>query len=279
VRKQIATMGHHDQSAEQPASKDLSAQSSRLAALEQRALIEALAEEELEQLKTRFFTAMAHELRTPLASLRLAAGLLVSTPPPGATEEHRQLFQLILQSSDRLDLLINGLLDYARLNGRRLQLEMQTLDLRLILESVAALMEPHYRSRRQTLDMHLPEEPVTVRGDPFRLRSAVQAVLDTACKRCPEGGRLSMGCRTHDGGTLGWICDTGSPVPEAAREHIFTQAYWQTTEDPPQLSALGLGLPLAHGLVALHGGSLWLAESETEGEGMCFHFRLPLAHT
>ncbi|HLV99278.1 MAG TPA: histidine kinase dimerization/phospho-acceptor domain-containing protein, partial [Ktedonobacterales bacterium] len=74
------------------------AASARLADPEQRALIEALAEEELEQVKTRFFTAMAHELRTPLASLRLAAGLLVQAPPPGATEEHRQLFQLMLQS-------------------------------------------------------------------------------------------------------------------------------------------------------------------------------------
>ena len=254
-------MGHQNQSAEQ------------------RALIEELAAGELEQLKTRFFTAMAHELRTPLASLRLAAGLLVNAPPPDATEEHRQLFQLILQSSDRLDLLITSLLDYTRLEASHLQLEMQTIDLRLILESVADLLEPHYRARRQTLDMHLPEEPISVRGDPFRLRSAVQAVLDTACKRCPENGRLSIGCRAQDGRTLGWICDTGPHVPEESREHIFTHAYWQTTEDPPSLAAFGLGLPLAHGLMALHGGSLWLAEPEAEGAGMCFHFSLPLART
>jgi two-component system sensor histidine kinase MtrB len=244
---------------------------------EQRAVVDALVEGELEQLKTRLFSALAHELRTPLASLRLAVGLLVSAPPSGANEDHRQLFQLILQSSDRLDLLINSLLDYARLEANHLQLEMQTVDLRLILESVADLLEPHYRARHQTLDMHLPEEPVNVRGDPFRLRSAVQAVLDTACRRCPDNGRLSIGCRTQDGNTLGWICDTGLHVPEEARTHIFTHAYWQTTEDPPQLSTFGLGLPLAHGLMTLHGGSLWLEEPEAQGEGMCFHFRLPLA--
>lgn len=243
---------------------------------EQLAVIEALAGEELERLKTRLFSAMAHELRTPLASLRLAVGLLVQAPPPGATEDHRQLFRLILQSSDRLDLLINSMLDYARLEARHLQLETQTLDLRLILESVAVLLEPHYRAKRQTLDISLPEEPVNVQGDPFRLKSAVQAVLDTACKRCPEEGRLSMGCRTQDGNSLGWICDTGAHIPEAARAHVFTHAYWQTTEEPSTLAAFGLGLPLAHGLMALHGGNLWLAEPETGGEGMCFHFRLPL---
>ena len=242
---------------------------------EQLAVIEALAEEELERLKSRLFSALAHELRTPLASLRLAAGLLVQAPPPGATEDHRHLFQLLLQSSDRLDLLITSMLDYARLGARHLQLEMQTLDLRLILESVAALLEPHYRAKRQTLDISLPAEPVNVQGDSFRLKSAVQAVLDTACRRCPEEGRLSMGCRTQDGQTLGWICDTGAHIPEAARTHVFTHAYWQTTEEPSSLAAFGLGLPLAHGLMALHGGNLWLAE--TEGEGMCFHFRLPLA--
>lgn len=269
-------MGQHDHSAKQSASKNTPATPSRLAEPEQRALIETLAESELEQLKTRLFTAMAHELRTPLASLRLAAGLLVNAPPPGATEEHRQLFQLILQSSDRLDLLINSMLDYARLEARHLHLEMQTIDLRPILESVANLLEPHYRARRQTLDIHLPEQPVTVRVDPFRLKSVVQALLDAACKRCPDNGRLTIGCRTQEGGVIGWVCDTGPFVPEEARAHLFIHASWQAPEDLPQLSAFGLGLPLAHGLMALHGGSLWLEEPETEGEGMCFHFSLPL---
>jgi len=270
-------MGYQDQSVEAQPSKQSPEPPSESAGAEQLAIIETLAEEKLEPLKTRLFSAMAHELRTPLASLRLAAGLLVQAPPPGATEDHRQLFQLILQSSDRLDLIITSMLDYARLEARYLQLEMQTVDLRLILESVAALLEPHYRAKRQTLTLSLPEEPVNIQGDPLRLKSAVQAVLETACKRCPESGALSMGCKAQDGNIYGWICDTGSHVPEAARAHIFSHTYWQTIEEPPQLSAFGLGLPLAHGLMALHGGNLWLAESETEGEGMCFHFYLPLA--
>jgi signal transduction histidine kinase len=271
-------MGHQGQSAEQPPkSRNTSAASPELKESEQLALIEALAEGELEKFKTQLFSAMAHELRTPLASLRLAAGLLVSVPPPGATEEHRQLFQLILQSSDRLDLLITSLLDYARLEASHLPLERQTVDLRLILESVADLLKPHYRARRQTLDMHLPAEPVHVHGDPFRLRSAVQAVLDAACKRCPEDGRLSIGCLAQENTALGWVCDTGPHVPEGVREQIFTHTYWHTAEEPPTLGAFGLGLPLAFGLMTLHGGRLWLAEPEDQEEGMCFHFNLPLA--
>lgn len=273
-------MGHQDQPAEQISkNRTLPATFSDLGASEQRSLIEALVQGELEQLKTRFFSAMAHELRTPLASLRLAAGLLVSAPPTGTTEEHRQLFQFILQSSDRLDLLISSLLDYARLEVTYLQLNVQTFDLRLILESVADLLEPHYRAKRQTLDLRLPEQPVNVHGDPFRLKSAVQALLDTACKRCPEEGRLTMGCRGQERDAVGWICDTGPHVPEEARKQFFTHAYWQTLEDPPSLASLGLGLPLAHGLMTLHGGSLWLEPPEAEGAGMCLHFRLPLALT
>jgi signal transduction histidine kinase len=99
--------------------------SGRLGEPDQLALIDTLAQGELEQLKKRLFSAMAHELRTPLAALRLAVGLLVSAPPAGATEEHRQLFELILHSSDRLDLLINSLLDYVRLESRHLPLDIQ----------------------------------------------------------------------------------------------------------------------------------------------------------
>jgi len=273
-------MGRQSRPAKQPPErKNAPATPSSLEESEQRTLIESLAEEELEQLKTRFFSAMAHELRTPLASLRLSVGLLVSDPPLGATEEHQQLFQLILQSSDHLDLLITSLLDYARLETRHLQLDMQIVDLRLILESVAGLLEPHYRAKRQTLDLDLPEEQVNVYGDPFRLRNVVQALLDTACKRGPENGKVSMGCRIQESGIFGWVCDTGPRVPEEIREQLFTHAYWQTTEDQPSLAAFGLGLPLARELITLHGGSLWLAESKAEEEGMCFHFTLPLART
>ncbi len=273
----MIAMGHQDESTELPTRKTMPGVSSRLEESEQLAVIKALAEGELEQLKTRFFSAVAHELRTPLSSLRLAAGLLVNAPPSGSTQEHQQLFQLILQSSERLDLLINSCLDYARLEARHPQMDIQTIDSRLILESVANLLEPHYRARRQTLDLYLPKEPVNVLGDPLRLKSVIQALLDTASKRCPEKGRLSMGCRKQDGSMLGWVCDSGPYVPEESRDQIFTQAYWQTSEDPPSLAAFGMGLPLARELMVLHGGSLWLAEPEGQEEGMCFHFSLPLA--
>ncbi|HEY7123339.1 MAG TPA: HAMP domain-containing sensor histidine kinase [Ktedonobacterales bacterium] len=270
-------MGQQDQSANQPASRNIPAIPSRRAEPEQQAVIEALAAGELEQLKTRLFTALTHELRTPLASLRLAAGLLVSAPPPGATEDHRQLFQLILHSSDRLDLLLTSLLDYARLEASHPHLERQTVDLRLILESVVNLLAPHFRARRQTLDLHLPEQPVNVHGDPFRLRSAAQALLDTASSRCPNNGKLNLGCRAQEYDAVGWVCDTGPHVPEEARGQPFTHVYWQAAEEIPQLSGFGLGLPFAHKLMSLHGGNLWLTEPEGEAEGMCFHFSLPLA--
>lgn len=273
-------MGHQNQSEKhQSKQRTMPAMSSERGESEQVALIDALVEGKLEQLKTLFFNAVAHELRTPLASLRLAAGLLVSAPPIGATEEHRQLFEFILQSSDRLDLLVNSLLDYTQLEARHLQLNMQMVDLRLILDSVAGLLEPQYRAKRQTLEVSLPEQPVNVSADPFRLKSAVQALLETSCQRCPEGGRLRMGCRGQECDALGWVCDTGASLPAESRELIFTQGYWQTRDVSPSLTAFGLGLPLAYGLMTLHGGSLWLAEQEVKETGMCFHFRLPLAHT
>lgn len=245
---------------------------------EQLALVDALVEGKLEQLKTLFFNAVAHELRTPLASLRLAAGLLVSAPPSGATEEHRQLFEFILHSSDRLDLLVNSLLDYTQLEARHLQLDMQRVDLRVILDSVVDLLAPQYRAKGQTLEVSRPEQPVNVSADPFRLKSAMHALLETACQRCPEGGSLRMGCRSQEHDAVGWVCDTGPALPAEARDRLFTQAPWQTRADSPSLSAFGLGLPLASGLLSLQGGSLWLAEQEVQETGMCFHFRLPLAY-
>ena len=271
-------MGQRKSAGRSSEQSDVSA-ASRSLSPEQQTLIETLAEEELGRLKSRFISAMTHELRTPLASLRLAAGLLVSAPPAGATEDQQQLFQLILRSGDRLDLLITSLLEYARLEARHLRLNLQTFDLRPILESAADLLEPHYRARGQTLELHLPEQGVTVRGDPFHLRTMAQALLDTACKRAPAGGKLSIGCRAEGGTALGWVCDTGPQVPAEERERLFTGSYWQMEEDPPGLAAFGLGVPFARKLIQLHGGGLWLADPETPGEGACFHFSLPLAHT
>lgn len=270
-------MDRQSRTKQPPESQRASDVPGKLGEPDQLALVDALALGELEQLKMWLFSAMAHELRTPLASLRLAAGLLVSAPPAGATEEHHQLFELILHSSDRLDLLINSLLDYVRLESRHLPLDIQTVDLRLILESVADLLKPHYQARHQTLEVQLPETPVNVRGDPFRLRNAAQTLLDAACKHCPEDGELRVGCRIEGEEALGWVCNTGPAVAAEVRERIFTRSYWQAAEDPLSLEAFGLGLPLAHGLISLHGGSLWVAEPETQEE-LCFYFRLPLAH-
>lgn len=272
------SMGHQDHSEKSAApQRTLPARSAEPGASAQRAVVEAVVEGELEQIKQQLFSALAHELRTPLASLRLAAGLLVSAPPAGATEEHRQLFQFILHSSDRLDLLISRLLDAARLEAHHLPLTLQVVDLRPILESVADRLAPQYRAKRQTLEVSLPAQPVTVAADPLRVTSALHALLETACQRCPEAGRLTLGCQAQAGDAVGWVGDSGPAVPAALRAQLLTPASGQTPADLPQLSAFGLGLPLAAGLLALQGGSLWLAEPEAADAGLCFRFRLPLA--
>jgi signal transduction histidine kinase len=249
------------------------------ATLYQQAVHEREQLKELERLKSQFLSLVSHELRTPLSSIKASAEVLLSTVPADASEAQRRLLRNIDRSSDRLGALITDLLDLTRLEGGRLELHRELVDLRDVVEEAVGTVRPLADARRQTLTVSYDSMPCRVDGDRRRLEQVALNLLTNAVKYGRVGGRIWLLVRRAPGRTLRLeVRDDGPGIRESEQRKVFERFHRLDTDETRRASGTGLGLPIARALTELHGGRIEL-RSEA-GRGSTFVVMLPEAvHT
>jgi len=238
---------------------------------ELRAALNAL--KSLDQLKTNFLSNLSHELRTPLSIVLgylqtledEAAGTL--TPP-----QHGILGEAI-GAAERLDALLNDLFDFTELTSGILHLTCQPIDLGALLSDLVADFLPSLEDTGLTLDLALPDSPLSIQGDPPRLAKAVCKLLDNARKFTPAPGAIHVRAgRTRDDVWIE-VADTGIGIPLDQQRQIF-ETFYQVESGPNRTyGGAGLGLALARSLVEAHGGRLTVRSKP--GQGSVFRITLP----
>lgn len=233
--------------------------------------------EEASRAKSTFLAHMSHELRTPLHSILGYSRLLLDNNP-GAVNQRR--IEAVRRSGKHLLTLIDELLDYARGESGRLQLDPRPVYLRALLESAVEDVLPLAQS--VGADIHAvidPALPPVVQVDAMRLRQILGNLLINACRHS-QGSRISLQVKllpevaqAADQVTL-WVAvrDNGIGIPESARERIFSP--FEQVAATATSEGVGLGVPIAHQLVQLMGGEL-VYESPAP-MGSLFHFRILL---
>jgi signal transduction histidine kinase len=119
-----------------------------------------------------------------------------------------------------------------------------------------------------------PDAPILIVGDPLRVEQVVENLLQNAIKYSPEGGQITVRIEQQGSQATLTISDQGIGIPEAAQAHLFERFYRASNLDPRRIQGVGLGLAVAHEIVALHGGAVEVAS--VEGQGSTFTVRLPL---
>lgn len=220
----------------------------------------------LNELKDRFMTMLAHELRNPLAAILNSLELLRSPEPGDAAE-------IIQEQVKHLSRLVEDLLDLSRITQGKIALKKTTLDL---VESVRAAT----RATRSALSKggqrfvsELPENPLWMQADPVRLEQIVCNLLINAAKFTEPGKQISLSLRREADEAVLRICDHGMGIPQEMQERIFEP--FVQVEGSQSHGGLGLGLPLVRRLVHLHGGTIHV-HSDGLGHGSEFTVRLPL---
>jgi signal transduction histidine kinase len=246
------------------------------ATLYQQAVREREQLKELERLKSQFLSLVSHELRTPLSSIKASAEVLLSTAPQEAPEAQIRLLRNIDRSSDRLGALITDLLDLTRLEGGRLELHRESVDVRGIAEEALATVRPLADARRQTLTVSYDSQPCEVDGDRRRLEQIALNLLTNAVKYGRVGGRIWLLVRRAPGQSVRLeVRDDGPGIRESEQRNVFERFYRPDTDETRRASGTGLGLPIARALTELHGGRIEL-RSEA-GRGSTFVVTLPAA--
>jgi PAS domain S-box-containing protein len=233
-----------------------------------------LALREADRRKTRFLAVLSHELRNPLASIRLGVDLLQSVPRD-ANKAARAL-EVIERQTHNMTRLLRDLLDITRISEDKVRLELGPLDLAALARSTADDYQAAFDAAGVALEIVAGDAPVWVNGDEVRLCQIIGNLLQNAVRFTGRGGMAELAVYRDDTRNEAVIrlSDDGIGIASEALEGIF-EPFMQVDDSLDRTGAgLGLGLALVKGFAKLHGGSAE-AKSAGLGRGATFLVRLP----
>jgi signal transduction histidine kinase len=222
--------------------------------------------------KEEFLAILAHELRNPLEPILTAACVLqLSDAPRPATDRARDV---ILRQSRQMARLTDDLLDISRINTGTIELRSEVVELGALVRETADDYRAQLESHDVTLHLELPPEGVFVRADSARLAQVIGNLLHNAAK-FSAGGSVVVSARRDNGNALLAVRDDGIGIEPHVIGKLFEPFQQGTSTFDRGHGGLGLGLSLARGIVALHGGTIEAA-SAGSGRGSQFVITLPV---
>jgi two-component system, chemotaxis family, CheB/CheR fusion protein len=230
---------------------------------------EALVEADVR--KDVFLATLSHELRNPLAPIRIAAQLLQS--PKLGEEELKRAQGIIARQVGHMSSLLDDLLDVSRITRASFLLKKEYVDLRVLMEDAIQAVQGALETKRHTLRVEPPHSPIMVEVDPVRMTQVITNLLANAVKYTPAGGLVYLGVRTEAQFLIISVRDNGVGLTSEAMHKVFDMFTRIESELARSEGGLGIGLALAKGLVQLHGGRL---EVNSAGPGLGSEFLICL---
>ena len=237
---------------------------------EQRAAEAAL--READRRKDEFLATLAHELRNPLAPIRNAVRLLKPDMPSTAQTQAREMIE---RQSAQMARLLDDLLDVSRITRSVIELRLEVLDVRRIVEDVILANRPLLERLHHELIVQLAGDPLWIEADPTRVHQILDNLLQNAAKYTDPGGRIEVTASAEADSIVLRVTDNGIGLAPESLEKVF-DLFAQVHTSERGRSGLGIGLAVVKRIVFMHGGSIE-AQSAGIGLGSCFRVMLPKA--
>lgn len=222
--------------------------------------------------KDEFLAILSHELRSPLSAIHYAFGFLRSQA--GEADAQRHMQALIERQVARMTQLVDELLDVARITNSRLRLSLELLDLRTVVNEAIETLKSALDERNHRLVTELPDAPVFVHADRFRLEQVFVNLIANASRYTDAGGKLAVRMHATDGQAVVRVRDSGIGIARHELAHVFDLFKQANDGEPRSRAGLGVGLAVVRTVVELHEGSV-AAASAGLGLGSEFTVRLP----
>ncbi len=233
--------------------------------------------EDANRAKDEFLAMVTHELRSPLNAM-LGYARIQCVRRQIDPEEARRAFETIRRNGERQRVLIDDLLDTARIITGKLRLEVGPVDLSVVVNEAIETVRPAADLKLIEIKSNLDPEAGQVTGDIERLQQVVWNLLTNAVKFTPEGGRVEITLERAGPRVILTVRDTGKGIAPEFLPHIFDRFTQQDTSHSRRYSGLGLGLALVKQLIEMHGGEI-SASSAGEGKGATFIIALPVGES
>jgi K+-sensing histidine kinase KdpD len=229
--------------------------------------------QELDHLRSELISNVSHELRTPLGLIKAASTTLLRQDIEFDQEIRETLLRGIDEETDRLEHIVNNLLDLSRLEQKRLTLDRSTTDIGPLIRNVIESMQPQIQPKLQ-VEYNSPSQPLMADVDAKHIEQVLRNLLTNAIKYSPDGGTIAIEVGQNKKELIVQFRDQGVGIPAADLKKIFERFYRVDNNITRDVSGAGLGLAISRELVEAHGGRIWV-ESEW-GAGSTFYFTLPL---
>ena len=223
------------------------------------------------QARDEVLAVVSHDLRNPVGTIFTAASLLLTLDPP--PEKRREHLLAVKRSAERVNRLIQDLLDVARLEAGVMPVHPGHFDPAGLLQEVAETQRPGADQRGVSLEVRVEPGLTSGWGDRHRIVQVLTNLLENAIRETPEGGLVTVGAERGDAEKelRFFVLDTGPGIHPDDQERLFDR-FWQVSRKDK--GGAGLGLSIVKGLVEAHGGEVWLESAV--GRGSTFWFSLPI---
>lgn len=242
------------------------------AGIENARLYERLKEQD--RRKDEFLATLAHELRNPLAPVRVGLEILRRRHDPEA--EADTVREMLERQIGQLVRLVDDLLDVSRVTSGKIALQQERIALGAVVEAALETSRPLLEASGHRLVVDLPTAPLHLRGDPSRLAQVLTNLVNNAAKYTPAGGVIEVRAEQGTGEAVLTVRDSGIGIPKEMLPRIFDMFTQVGASLDRSQGGLGIGLTLVRKLVEMHGGTV-SAASAGAGAGSTFTVRLPLA--
>lgn len=225
------------------------------------------------EIKTEFLAMISHELRTPLTSIIGFTTTLMAEDVSWDVDEQQDFIQTIQLEANRLQALINHLLDLSSLEAGMLPIAPQCIALQKIVEDV--LPQIHTLTQEQTFSMHLPADLPLVQVDANRIGQVIVNLVRNSSSYAPKGTEISLSASVRGNFLQVNVSDQGPGIPKTEHLRVFKAFQRGKNMDKNAAQGAGLGLAICKGLVEAHGGRIWIKNKSMPGATVCF--TIPLA--
>jgi PAS domain S-box-containing protein len=239
-------------------------------------------QQQLHQMKDDFLSTVSHELRSPLASIKMAVHLLeinldqmqVTLESGTAAKPQRlqQYLSILREQCDQELELVNNLLDLQRLEAEGIPVEVAPIDINELTSQVASTFEARIQERQQHLQVRLPTLAPPLSSDINILTSVLRELLTNACKYTPPGETITVHVHPVERHMHLVVSNSGTYIPHEELSRIFDKFYRIPKGDPWKQGGTGLGLALAKKQIEYLKGDLWV---ESDASGVHFVVSLP----
>ncbi len=230
---------------------------------------------ELDESRREFVATVSHELKTPLAAIKLTTET-VRNDPEMDTDTRDYFLDLVLSESDRMTRIVQDLLALSRLDTGRTNWQIETFDLRASVRRLFEVMQTDIEARGHAVELDLAEDLPSITADRQRMEQVILNILSNAIKYTPDGGTIRVKAEQKNAkSVLLQVSDTGVGIPEEDMEHLFERFYRVDKSRNLDTGGTGLGLAISKELVEAHGGKISIDSRLNEGTTVCIE--LPIS--